>query len=222
MPGIQEVTPNLSAMASKRPTGEATGYIRNLLIDDDEESTLPSTMAFWFRPNPIREHVGNSREAITVMGMSHQYKNYSYTENMTISFSLYSNALMIIKEIGRTRQLQNNEQGRRAAVAEGAASDVRVVSMMLEDDRRFLEALNYPGWTPQGTIGSDLPPCILCLPGIVAMRCNLNSLDVDFTKVDLDGNIMELTANVVFEEAPLSRITMQDVMEVGSFRTWGA
>lgn len=221
MPGIDAVTPNLGSMASQRPKGAARGYVKNLLLDDDNESVFPSTTEFWFRPSQARESVRASREQMSVIGMSHQYKPYSYTENMTISFQLYCNALMIAKEIGKERALQNDEQGNRIAMAEGGRSDTQIISMMLEDQRRFLEALNYPGWTPAGTIGSELPKCILCLPGVVTMRCELNSLDILFKDEFVEGGIKEIVYDTVWEEKPMSRISMQDVLALGSFRTWG-
>lgn len=222
MGGIGDVTPNLGAMASQRPKGAMRGSVRNLLIDDGEKNKFPHTSEFFFRPNQVRESIRSARESMTVIGMSHQYKTYSYTENMVITFQVYANVLMLAKEVGRERNIKNDEQGNRVALAEDGRSDTQIYSMMLEDQRRFLEALNYPGWTPAGTIGSDLPSCILCLPGIVTMRCNLISLGILFKDEFVDGGIKEIVYDTSWEEKPMGRVSMQDVLEKGSFRTWGA
>ena len=47
------------------------------------------------------------------------------------------------------------------------------------------------------------------------------TLAITYSEVDLIGNITEMRMKCSFEEAPLSRVTMQDVLDRGSNRTWG-
>ncbi len=196
-----------------RPTGENRGYVRNLLLDEDKESLYAPTLTFFFRPGDIRAALGASYGAMTVQGMSHQYKTYEYTDNQQFTFSVYYNALMMLKERGHEDPLF------------GTATARNTIEIMAEDiewARRFMEALLYPGLTPTGTVGSETPNAILCIPGIVAMRCRLMGLGIDFLNNTALGAITELRLRTTWEEAPLSRVTMQDQLERGSFRAHGS
>ena len=92
---------------------------------------------------------------------------------------------------------------------------------MMEKDRRFLESLLYPPEPVPGVSGSSPPTCTLVLPGVCSLRCRLQSLDIQFIDVDVEGYLKELQARVTFDEAPMARITMEDVRANGSFRDWG-
>ncbi len=203
---------NLASIAGRSPSKEIKGWIRNMVLYEDESADYDHTLQFMFRPPSVREQMTAVYEKMRVMGMSHQYHSFSHTENLSVSFEIYVNALMGLKEITKTR-----ERGYK----EGGVNDMKLMSEQLELDRRFLEALLLPYEAPDGTIGAEPPPVILCIPGIVTMRARLMNLSILFQECDINGNIKAFAANVTFEEAPLSRITMRDQMSSGSFRTWG-
>jgi hypothetical protein len=183
-----------------------------MILYDDDRAEFPDTLYFWFRPATVRENLSVVYEKMRVMGMSHQYQSYSHTENMNITFEIYANALMILGEISK-------EAARGSA--EGSLNDLRLVSDMIEQDRRFLEALTLPYEIDGGAIGVETPPVILCIPGIVTARARVTNLSFEFVGSDINGNLTEYRAAITFEEAPLSRITMRDQLAAGSFRTWG-
>lgn len=203
--------PNLGSIL-QRPVGNYRGYLQNLLLEPDSDGEFQSIMPFDFRPSQIQENIGVVEDEIAVIGQSHTYDSYSHTNNMRISFELFYNALMMIKENSVIADRGNKE---------GGLGDLIDMVQSIQASRRFLEALEYPGVTPEGTVGTQRPACLLCLPGIVTMRCRLENLSIRFSRQGVVGDPVEMRANVTFKEAPMGRISMQDVLSVGSFRTWG-
>ena len=201
--------PNLGSIAAQRPNTAARGYVKNLLLEETGNPDYPDLITFPFRPSPVNVETSVNDDTLDVLGMSHQYDTYMNTANATVSFEVYQNALMMIKETTSEN------------LKEGGKSLLNQMSAEIEKQRRFLQALLYPGITPAGVVGAQQPPCILCLPGIVTFRCKLKSLGEVHERVDIDGNIVELRMSVSFKEAPMARVSMEDVLMNGMFRTWG-
>jgi len=202
--------PNLGASAAQRPNTAARGYVKNLLLDETGNPDYPDMITFPFRPTPVNVETSVNDDTMDVIGMSHAYDVYTNTANAQVSFEIYQNALMMIKE--------TTSEGFK----EGGKSLLNQMSADIEKQRRFLQALLYPGITPAGVVGAYQPACILCLPGIVTIRCKLKSLGEVHERCDINGNIVELRLSVSFKEAPMARVSMEDVLMNGMFRTWGA
>jgi hypothetical protein len=203
---------NLGALAARGVNPAAKGYLRNLLLYDSPSGEFRDTMDFFFRPAPVRQGLRVNWEKATPLGMSQGYASYTSTDNAGIDLEIYQNALMILKEI-----TAGNDRGQ----AEGGASDMASIADLMEQDRRFLEALAYPGAGPSGVIEAAAPTALLCLPGLLTLRVRLTSLDFTFEDCDGEGRLREWRAACGFEEAPMGRITMQDHLTNGFFRTWG-
>ncbi len=204
-----ESTPNLGAIGARRPGIAARGHVKNLLLEETGNPDFPHIINFPFRPTEVSVDGSVNNDSMDPMGMSHRYETYVNTDNAQVTFELFMNALMMIKE--------TTSEG----LSEGHKSHLNYASAQIQKYRRFLEALLYPGYVSPGTIHAQQPPCILCLPGIVTMRCKLNSLREVFKQCDIDGNPIELRMACSFREAPMGRISMEDVLTVGMFRTWG-
>ena len=202
--------PNIGASASQRPNTAARGYVKNMLLEENGNPDFPDMITFPFRPTVVNIDTSVNDETMDVLGMSHQYESYMNTSNVQVNFELYYNALMMIKE--------TSGEG----VKEGGKSLLNQMSEEIEQQRRWLQSLLYPGYTSAGVIGGQQPPCILCLPGIVTIRAKLKSLGEIHEQVDIDGKIVALRLPVSFREAPMARIAMEDVLMNGLFRTWGA
>lgn len=198
------------------------GWIKNLAIGEDyaRSNGLEHPMLFFFRPEPIRESIKVNYEKFAVLGMSHQYHGYSNTDNLSFPIELYFNRLMLVKRGAVATDKRNRGEG-RGNTADGGNEKLGAISEKFEASRRYLEALTVPPVTPIGIVGNSPPPCLLVIPGIIEIRARLISLDVGFNRVDVHNKISEMRVRCVFEEAPLGRITMQDVLERGTFRTWG-
>ena len=216
---------NFGTLAAKSPIGEAKGSVRNLILFDDNRPDFNDTINFWFRPALVRAQVSAVYNKMNVIGQSHQYHSYSHTENSAFSFDVYWNSLMMLKELARQRyqtaQSLDGKTDRISGQSEGSAQDLKVLSDVIEEDRRFIEALTLPYETPIGAIGSSPAPAILSLPGICTLRVRLISATLSFQECDVSGNIKELVMNTTWEEAPMARITMRDHLGTGHFRTWG-
>lgn len=213
----------LEAIAGRAVSGDAKGFVQNMEIDDSYASDLGLNIhpfRFWFRPSPIRQSVKVNYESMSVIGMSHEYKTYRNTSNFLFPFELYVNRMMMIKD-GAIPTTQKEREGQRTGNPEGGSDQLYALSQQIEAGRRYLEALSVPPATSYGVSGSSPPVCLLVIPGVVTMRARLIDLDINFTEFDISMNISELRAKVTFEEAPMSRFTMQDVLERGSNRTWG-
>ncbi len=209
----------MGSIAGRTPSKLTRGYLRNLDMGGKMVGDVAPDFAFWFRPTPVREAVKASYEKMKVMGMSHQYPVYQCTENLTFAFDLYVNALMLAREYGAQREENLNKPG--YAYKEGDQNDKNTAVKAIEMGRRFLHALHYPSAGPAGIIGSRTPVCILCLPGICTLRGQVVACDIQITDVFIDGAVKELTAAVSFEELPIGRVTMQDVLTAGAYRTYG-
>lgn len=180
--------------------GGGKGYIHNPLLEGNEWN-IDDTLAFVFRPAEVDIGIAVNDEEMTVVGQSHSYESYTNTRNVTVNFELYYHALMMGKESN--------------------GKSVVEMQMEIERHRAFLQALEYPGYTEEGVVGTVQPACLLCLPGLVTMRAKLKRIDEQHRDCDEEGGIIEVRVPVTFHEAPLGRITMEDVLLNGPFRTWG-
>jgi len=201
--------PNLGASAGQRPDTAARGYCKNLLLEETGNPDFPDMITFPFRPHPIHIETSVNDEEMTVLGQSHSYEVYTNTSNSSVRFDLYYNALMLIKE--------TTSEGFK----EGGKSLLNQMSAEIEQQRRWLQSLLYPGYVSPGVIGAQQPPVILCLPGVLTIRAKLKSLGEVIEDCDIEGNITALRLPVTFREAPMARVSMEDVLMNGMFRTWG-
>ena len=192
---------NLAEMAARSPVGDTRGWLYNPELDEQNQY-----MDFHFRPEPVREQLQANYEKMAVIGMSHQYQSYSYTNNMQIGFELYMNRLMLLKQ-GAISSNRSARQNSEPGTVEGTRSNLEGASREMEWSRRYLEALLVPPVNYTGLVASAPPAVILSLPGVITMRCRLMVLSIEFMAVDIQGNLTELKAKVRFEEAPLNRIT---------------
>jgi len=210
----------LGSIAGAGLIGDTKGWVMNLELDDGYATDLgvPHPFQFWFRPEPVREAISVNYNKMSVLGMSHEYQAYANTTSIPIEFELYVNRLMLLKDgvVGDNKPPQQGETTQDATGERLAA-----LSRDIENGRRYLEALTVPPQMPIGVVGGAPPVCLLVLPGILELRVRLTGLQITFSEVDLIGNITEMRARCTFEEAPLGRFTMQDVLERGTFRTWG-
>ena len=202
--------PNLGASAAERPAEGARGYVKNLLLEETGNPDNPDMIEFPFRPTTVSVNTSVNDETMDVMGMSHQYKSYVNTSNVVVTFEIYMNALMMVKEGMGTDYS-----------AEGKKEDLVGASVRIEKVRKFLQSIQYPGLTTEGVIGGQQPPVILCIPGVCCIRAKLKQLAEIHERCDIDGYPIELRLQCVFEEAPMARITMEDVASNGLYRTWG-
>lgn len=213
MPGPKSppsTKPNLVSMAGQRPDTAARGYCKNMLLEETGNPDFPDMITFPFRPAMVKLNNSVNDEEMTVMGQSHSYEVYTNTANVTVGFDLYYNALMQIKD--------TTSEGFK----EGGKSLLNQMSQEIEKQRRWLESLFYPGYTSPGVVGGAQAPVILCLPGICTIRAKLKNMGEVIEDCDIEGNITALRLSVDFKEAPMGRVTMQDVLTNGMFRTWGA
>lgn len=198
------------------------GYVQNLALLDSSGDVDRATSTFLFRPTSVSESIAVTYSKTAVLGMSHSYQGYSNTENVRWDFVLYANAMMVktegVTQAVKERASRRNDSTRRS---QGAQTELQALASVLEESRRFLEALCYPASTTAGVIGAEPPACILSIPGIVTQRVRLVSLGFEHSRCDKDGNVVEWSARTSWEEAPLTRILMDDVLANGSFRTWG-
>lgn len=210
---------NIGAIAGRTPRG-ARGWIRNLVAYSSQTAVV-DTLELAFRPPKVTHSIGVKYNEMAPLGMSHGYAVYENTENDVWRFEIYQNRLMRLKDIGADLDAVRANAARREAYAEANLSQLRAISRMMEEDRRFLQALTVPPAPEAGVSGTEPPPCILCIPKMVTQRVRLMTLEFTYDNCDIEGNIVEWTANVTFREAPMGRITMEDVMANGSFRSWG-
>jgi hypothetical protein len=208
-PAVDPQGPNIADIAAQRPNSAARGYVKNLLIEDVGNPEMPSLITFPFRPSSIRIDTSVNDESMDVIGMSHQYETYVNTTNAQVSFELYLNALMMLKESGPEVETP------------GGQSIYQKMSDEIQLYRKFLQATLYPGVNPAGVIGAQQAPLILCLPGVLTIRCKLKQLGELISDCDVRGQIKEMRMALAFREAPMARISMEDVMTNGMFRTWG-
>jgi hypothetical protein len=204
---------NIAAIAGRRVAEGVKGWIRNLALYASNDTNFDDTLRLWFRPESVRETIQVMYQNQGVVGMSHQYQTYAHTESARFPLRIYENALMMLKEVKAGGDLRNTP--------EGARDEMEFYSEVMENDRRFIEALTVPPLGVTGVVGNEPSPCILCIPGIVTIRARVQSVEFDFTRSDINGRLREWSANVTFQEAPLGRLTMQDVLANGMFRTWG-
>lgn len=212
---------DLGSITAAGPVGDTKGWVQNLALDAELASDLdiPHPFRFWFRPEPIRENYSVNYNKMSPMGMSHGYHNYENTSNVPVEFELYVNRLMLRKE-GLTRPVSNPEQSGQNSINQKSERS-KAMSKEIEDGRRYLTALTVPPETPAGVIGGAPPACLVVIPGILSLRMRLINLSITFKEVDIRGNITAMSMKCSFEEAPLSRVTMQDVLTRGSQRSWG-
>ncbi len=186
------------------------GYVQNLALIDRHGNDDRATFAFFFRPTTVNQSLSVKYRQTQPIGMSHGYHGYIGTENERWNFELYANAMLV--------GAPNHETGKGST---GRPSSMKHATDFLENGRRFLQALCYPAATTKGVVGAEPPPAILCIPHVVTERVRLVTLNFTHQIFAEDGRIMEWRCQTSWEEAPQSRLEMQDVLDNGSFRTWG-
>jgi hypothetical protein len=198
--------------------------VLNLGLDASyaEELRIQHPFRFWFRPEPIKKQISVNYDKLKAMGMSHGYHSYTGTDNIPVTFDLYVNRLMLLKEGASfsTREERSKAETRKG-YSEGGSAQLWSISENIQQGQRYLEALTVPPDIGYGIIGGSPSPCILCIPGILMFRARLVSLETEYTESDIYGEPTELKAKCTFEEAPLQRYTAQDVLSKGSWRNWG-
>jgi hypothetical protein len=197
------------------------GYVENLLLGGADNAIMP----FMFRPNAINEEVTPQYARTRSLGMSFEYMPYEGTSNPGWSFDVYQHRVMVLREVGPSGDVAGYfraSQGAAVHTAAGAsqqlgratASQLGQISAGMEQSRRFLQALLYPPRLGEGQ--AEAPPaCLLVIPGIVSARCRLTEWRAQYTQCDTSGALIEWTASVRFEGAPLEQITMDDVLGRG-------
>lgn len=198
----------------------AKGYLVNEVLAEDHWAKV---LQFLFRPTQVETEIAPVYTEVPVLGMSHPYATYSHTGAQIVSFELYWNTLMGLKEKGRFEAGGGSTGGLGAYVKKQMETDgkpqLQRWGAKFEDGRRFLEALCVPPEAVEGAIGGLPPPsAILVLPGVCALRVRLWSLRFTFEEHDPQGNIKALRAALSFHEVPRTRFTMEEVLESGSFR----
>lgn len=207
----------------------AKGYIKNLVLEGNGRGE-EATHTFFFRPNPINESLEVAYNKVAPLGMSHSYHVYQSTGNAQWSFELFQNRLMILRELGaqvnaskaneiavRGGQPSDRAPAFERGYREGKKTDLTAISEMMEQSRRFLDALAYAPRLADGT--AEAPPlCVLCIPGLVTATCVLVNKTAAYEAFDCDGYLVQWRAQVVFEEELAQQLTMDDVLARGSFR----
>ena len=220
---------NLGSIAGRSPKGGidgVRGWIRNLVMYGDDyaaskDNQQPDTMEFWFRPNPITEVITVNYDDMAPMGMSHAYQVFKNTTATQWTFDIFWNALMMLGNTTVEQNISERNYSDGQAFLEGKRSDLKQMGDVIEQQRRFLQALTVPPELADGTIYEAPAPCLLVVPGIVSQRVRLRSVTFVYTNNDINGNIKEARATCEFREAPLGRFTMQDVIDNGATRIWG-
>ncbi len=208
-PNNKPTTPNLAGLAGQGVAVDAKGFILNEVLAESDPNNYGDTIEFLFRPGPVTQRSAARYDELRAIGMSHAYQSYGGTDNNSFSFVIYFNRLMHLKTL---------TMGESRGFREGADGGLQAISGLIEEQRRWIESLLLPPALPDGRVLESPPACILCLPGVVSMRCRLMSVDWTFKQVDVQGRLVELTGSVQFQEAPQTRLTMQDQLEVGMFR----
>lgn len=222
MATMEDSAKRIRIPATGGPIQRVRGYLRNMALFDETGDLDKATWTFMFRPASVNERVAPSYNSMGIMGMSQQYRGYQYTENVSWDFEVYANALMMLKERRTADDKARSSINQNAkSQAQGATTSIQAQCAIMEESRRFLEAAAYPSTYSNGVIGSEPTALILSIPGILTQRVRLMSLLFTFTQCDSDGNPTEWRAQTTWEEAPLGRISMQDQLANGMFRTWG-
>lgn len=214
------------------------GFVRNLVTYGAEDSTLPYEATFAFRPHTITERVEARYTRQAPLGNSSDFTTYSSTGSMVWRFEVFQNAMMMLREMGAQRNQSDavdvaarnagrgffNQEARTPpqarGVKEGSANDMRVISDMMQADRRFLMAFNYPAKWGSSSLAEAPPAALVVIPGAFTARCRMTEWNAIYEQFDIAGNLRQWRVQVTFEEAPLGRITMEDVLDVGTFREW--
>jgi len=198
-PSNKPQNPNTSGIA-KNFSDASRGYLKNMLLKPDISKLVSDTMRFMFSPKQVSEKLRANYQDFAPVGMSGEFQSFRNTVGPVISFALYWNSLMYVKDTGVTLDEAHD---------------------YVEASRRFLEASVLPAAAPSGVITGETAPFILCLPGILTLRVKVQDVNITFDQLDQKDRLREVRATVSFKEAPLGRITMQDHLEVGMVRTWG-
>lgn len=197
------------------------GYVSNLSIPANGGQALgvEHPFVFWFRPRTVRARLAAAYEMMQPMGMSHGYHVFKGGENVSLPLTLYVHRLMLARDHLPAPTPATGEGTPHGRVV--SATALQQLSDRIMRGVRYLQALLVPPALEAGIVGGAPPACLLVLPHLLALRCRMTEMDLEITDQDPDGRPIEMTAQCTFQEAPLQRITMQDVLLQGMQRTWG-
>jgi len=201
---------------SRKPSGDRNlsdifGAGRQLVRGTITNEYSNETWIFFFNPNQVQEEYAANYNTQSPMGMSHGYHQYQSGKNTGIAFDIYFNRMLVMRELSG-----------HPLVDAQARFDLAVE--LGEEGKKFLQSLLYPPEPePQlspseGIIGAAPPACRVELVNVFSMRLRLLTLSFNMQRFDKRNRVMIWTASTRWEEAPISRITMEDVRKLGSFR----
>lgn len=161
---------------------------------------------FFFNPAEIVESYSADYNIQTPMGMSHGYHQFKATKNASFTFELYFNRMLLESRLG-------DEQDRTTK-----ASDLG------QDAKAFLTSLLYPPdpdpqlGPSEGIIGAAPPAARIQIGNVLSVRARMITLAFRHVRFDKLMRPMIWYASTRWDEAPISRHTMEDIRMNGSFR----
>lgn len=162
------------------------------------EPGLP-TLTAQYNPEELKERITASYDRVRVPGLGHEPLQYMNTKNAEYKLSLFFSA------IGKLDH-------------HSVLVDMDKVLEDMEYARRYLTAHCYPRGKA-GTVHQREPSRVLLVwPNALSLQCVITDLEFTFTEFGLSGKPIAFTVDVTFEEVRDRSITMQDVLQVGTFR----
>jgi len=164
---------------------------------------------FFFNPPAIEEVYEAEYDMQSPMGMSHGYHQFKANKNVPVTFEIYYNRMLVVQEL--RNDVPSNERF-DLAVEKG------------EEGRKFLISCLYPPdpepqtGPSEGIIGAAPPPLRLNIGNVLSLRVRLITCHFRYARFDKLMRPMIWTAQLKFDEAPISRITMEAARDLGSFR----
>jgi hypothetical protein len=176
-----------------QPTQIVRGYIVNLALDANDDGRV---LAFPFRPQPLEQSGSVNYQDVAPIGGSCEYQIFGNSNNDELPVEVYWNALMM-----------NTARNEQKTTAE--------LSAEINVGKRFIEALKVPYEITESMSSGSAPSCLLVIPGWCRCRARLRSYKFVAEECDINGNIIELRANLNFKIAPSQRATCKTVMQTG-------
>lgn len=175
----------MSEFSSQFATDPAKMSIVNLVTSEQMDAQ--------FNPTEFEETVGAQFARLNVQGLSHQVTQFSYTENVKITFTLF----FISVDGGPFTQ------------------------KAIERSRRFLMSLCYPRKTAGTVRSGGAPRALFVWPNLVSLTCFVTNVKFSYRRFNFRGKLVDYSAQIALEEVRDALITSEEVFQVGTERPTG-
>ena len=161
-----------------------------------------------FNPAELERGIKVNYAELKPVGLPHAHMHYVGTDNQTMKFSLFMDAMIFEDSTASKRGFQKG--GQQLAIQRGMVD--------LAERMAFLEAVCYPPDAATSAAAGGPPRLLFSWPNFISWTCILTDLNLKVTRWAPTGEALHVQADLTLREIRQKRLSMEIVRKVGAER----